>query len=271
MPKFKELINLPPEPEGGAEEQLAALRDYLVKIIQELQYLLSHLEPDNINDDVFQQIYRKIPQPYGGLPLMDGAASSGGSGNWARGDHRHPSDAAKADAAALAAVADDLEDTDAALAAHVTNTGNPHEVTKAQVGLGNVADERQYSAQNPPPLPTPADIGAATAQDLTDHVGDTANPHSVTAAQVGARPDTWTPSKSDIGLGNVANERQYSAQNPPPIPDAEDVPYDNTQSALTATDVQAAIDEIAQGGGGGGIDYLTVVNGQICVVYEVTP
>lgn len=25
------------------------------------------------------------------------------------------------------------------------------------------------------------------------------------------------------------------------------------------------------GGGGGGIDYLTVVNGQICVVYEVTP
>ena len=34
--------------------------------------------------------------------------------------------------------------------------------------------------------------------------------------------------------------------------DADDVCYDNTTSGLTATDVQAAIDEVAQGGGGGG-------------------
>lgn len=33
---------------------------------------------------------------------------------------------------------------------------------------------------------------------------------------------------------------------------AEDIPYDNTDSGLTATDVQSAIDEIAQSGGGGG-------------------
>ena len=33
--------------------------------------------------------------------------------------------------------------------------------------------------------------------------------------------------------------------------DAEDVDYDNTTSGLTATDVQAAIDELAQGGGAG--------------------
>jgi hypothetical protein len=32
----------------------------------------------------------------------------------------------------------------------------------------------------------PGDIGAATAADLTAHTGDTSNPHSVTAAQVGA-------------------------------------------------------------------------------------
>jgi hypothetical protein len=32
--------------------------------------------------------------------------------------------------------------------------------------------------------------------------------------------------------------------------DAEDITYDNTDSGLTATDVQAAIDELAQGGGG---------------------
>ena len=39
-----------------------------------------------------------------------------------------------------------------------------------------------------------------------------------TASEVGARPDTWTPSKSDVGLGNVDNVQQYSASNPPPYP-----------------------------------------------------
>jgi len=38
-----------------------------------------------------------------------------------------------------------------------------------------------------------------------------------------------------------------------PSPAAENVSYDNTASGLTATDVQAAIDEIVAGGGGGGI------------------
>ena len=38
------------------------------------------------------------------------------------------------------------------------------------------------------------------------------------ASDVGARPDSWTPSKEDVRLGNVANERQYSAENPPPYP-----------------------------------------------------
>lgn len=39
-----------------------------------------------------------------------------------------------------------------------------------------------------------------------------------TAAEVGARPSTWTPTKSDVGLGNVDNVKQYSASNPPPYP-----------------------------------------------------
>lgn len=40
----------------------------------------------------------------------------------------------------------------------------------------------------------------------------------LTAADVGARPSTWTPSKGDVGLDNVDNVRQYSANNPPPYP-----------------------------------------------------
>lgn len=401
MPKIKELIQPPPEPEGNGEQQIAALRDYLVKITQELYYLLTHLEADNINDSTFQRISEMIPKPYVGQPLMDGTASSGGSGNWSRGDHRHPADTSKADVTAL-------EEEAALLAAHVGDHTNPHEVTAAQVGLGNVANERQYSADNPPPtpsaadvgaipatekgsaggvaeldssghvpssqlpsyvddvleyptladfpvtgesgkiyvaqdtnktyrwsgsayreiseslalgetsstayrgdrgkaaydhsqvtsgnphnvsasdvglgnvanerqysannpppLPTPADIGAATAQDLSDHVGDTNNPHGVTAAQVGARPDTWMPTAADVGARAdtwmptaadvgarpdtwTPSAADVGARPDTWVPDAEDVLYDNTGSGLTANDVQAAIDELAQGGGGGG-------------------
>lgn len=61
----------------------------------------------------------------------------------------------------------------------------------ADVGLGNVANERQYSAQNPPPYPVTSVAGKTGAVALLP---------------------------SDVGLGNVANERQYSAQNPPPYP-----------------------------------------------------
>ena len=60
-----------------------------------------------------------------------------------------------------------------------------------------------------------------------------------------------------------------SSQLPPIASTAADVTYDNTQSGLTADDVQEAIDELAAGAGG--VDYLTEVNGQICVIYEVTP
>lgn len=36
-------------------------------------------------------------------------------------------------------------------------------------------------------------------QNLQAHTGNKNNPHSVTAAQVGARPDTWMPTASDVG------------------------------------------------------------------------
>ena len=66
----------------------------------------------------------------------------------------------------------------------------------ADVGLGNVANERQYSSQNPPPYPVTSVAGKTGA---------------VKTGAVGLLP-------SDVGLGNVANERQYSAENPPPYP-----------------------------------------------------
>lgn len=78
-------------------------------------------------------------------------------------------------------------------------------LTSEDVGLGNLDNERQYSASNPPPYPVESVNGKTGAVNLT-------------ADDVGARPADWTPSKSNIGLGLVENERQYSAANPPPYP-----------------------------------------------------
>lgn len=50
---------------------------------------------------------------------------------------------------------------------------------------------------------------------------------------------------------------------------ADDVSYDNTASGLTATDMQAAIDEIAASGGGGGGDCTCV--GELLVADGVSP
>lgn len=63
------------------------------------------------------------------------------------------------------------------ISAHVNNRSNPHNVTKAQVGLGNVLDVEQ-----------------ASKVDLNNHARNTNNPHNVTKAQ--------------IGLSNVDNVKQ---------------------------------------------------------------
>lgn len=52
------------------------------------------------------------------------------------------------------------------LTAHTTNTSNPHEVTKDQVGLGSVANVLQYSADNPPPYPVTSVNGKTGAVTL---------------------------------------------------------------------------------------------------------
>ena len=99
MPKIREINKMPPEEEGNEEQQIAALRDYLVKITQELYFLLTYLDKEAAEKVV----------------------------------------------------------------AHMADMTNPHQVTKAQLGLGNVENERQYSAAHPP---APADIGAVATNDV---------------------------------------------------------------------------------------------------------
>nr|UWD61888.1 MAG: Nucleoporin FG repeated region protein [Bacteriophage sp.] len=75
------------------------------------------------------------------------------------------------------------------LNAHIGNTSNPHKVTKAQIGLGNV--------QNLAPADMPVSTAQATAiadakaagtkaqTDLNAHANRRDNPHNVTRAQLG--------------------------------------------------------------------------------------
>ena len=65
------------------------------------------------------------------------------------------------------------------LTGHINNRNNPHNVTKQQVGLGNVANVEQ-----------------ASKVDFQNHLNNRNNPHSVT--------------KHQVGLGNVDNIRQAS-------------------------------------------------------------
>lgn len=101
---------------------------------------------------------------------------------------------------------------DSELQSHVNDTGNPHSVTKGQVGLGNVDNTSDlnkpistatqtalngkaalvhtHAIADVTNLQTTLDAKATTAA-LTAHTSDTANPHNTTKAQV--------------GLGNVDN------------------------------------------------------------------
>lgn len=78
---------------------------------------------------------------------------------------------------------------------HVSNKNNPHEVTKAQVGLGNVdnfqtasqteAIEGTLSNRFMTPLRTKQAIDSIAGNLIRAHVSDLNNPHQTTKAQVG--------------------------------------------------------------------------------------
>ena len=99
------------------------------------------------------------------------------------------------------------------LTGHIKNQNNPHNVTKAQVGLGNVTNVEQASKQefqhhldnhNNPHSVTKAQVGLenvtnveqASKQEFDTHTTNHNNPHSVT--------------KQQVGLGNVDNIKQAS-------------------------------------------------------------
>ena len=90
-------------------------------------------------------------------------------------------------------VQNELEQLTIDVDAHIGDTSNPHQVTKAQVGLDNVANVLQYSANNPPPYPVTSVNGKTGSVNLN-------------ASNVGARPDTWVPTLGNLGITATASE-----------------------------------------------------------------
>lgn len=93
------------------------------------------------------------------------------------------------------AITGKINEGGSALSAHVSNQSNPHNVTKAQVGLGNVDNtsdaNKPVSTAQASAIADAKKAGTDAQSNLTAHTSNTSNPHSVTKAQV--------------GLGNVDN------------------------------------------------------------------
>ena len=117
---------------------------------------------------------------------------------------------------------------DVALEQHIANHSNPHSVTKAQVGLSNVDNVKQYSASNPPPYPV-SSVNSKTGIVV------------LTASDVGALPNTTTiPSKTS----ELTNDSGFLTSSDVNFPVTK-VNNKTGNVTLTASDVGALPDTTA--------------------------
>lgn len=127
-----------------------------------------------------------------------------------------------------AGVAAAIAPTAASLSGHIANTSNPHNTTKAQVLLGNVANYPPSTAQQATdgsddasymtPLKVAQAIAAQPSGGLAAHIADHTNPHQTTATQVnlGNVDNFSTATGADAINNSIANkfmtpQRTYAA------------------------------------------------------------
>lgn len=86
-------------------------------------------------------------------------------------------------------------------AASLTGSIEMGQVTGLESALDGKADNGALDAVEEA-LADKADGSALLTVDqrLTGHIGNKANPHQVTAQQAGARPDTWLPTLTELGI-----------------------------------------------------------------------
>ena len=117
--------------------------------------------------------------------------------------------------------------TQATVTSHINNKNNPHAVTKAQVGLGNVDNTSDLAKPISNATQSALDL-KANDSDLESHTSNKSNPHAVTKAQV--------------GLGNVDNTSDANK----PVSTATQAALDlkaNQSTTYTKTEVDNLLDD----------------------------
>lgn len=123
-----------------------------------------------------------VPTAYTSTPEMDGAGAAGTSESWAKGDHVHPSDTSKSDLSNLAAQFDDT--TTYAIGDRCTYNGKLYRFTAAHTG-------------------------AWVAGDATEVTVDGEIPQELTAAQMQAIKDAFTPNGgAPLRMFNYSTDEQ---------------------------------------------------------------
>lgn len=175
-------------------------------------------------------------KPSGGIPATDIAA----------GVIPSPSSATPQNLGTAAAGSS----TDYSRADHVHNKPT---YTKSDVGLGNVDNVQQYSASNPPPYPVTSVNGSTGAVTVSVPSAATATPAALGTAAVGtsskyAKEDHVHAMPTAANVGAIADPGGGS-----------------TGQVLKKT--ASGTEWANESGGGGGVDYLTVVDGEVCIIY----
>lgn len=204
MNKLRVLMEQPPPARGDAEQQLAELRTYISRMVQELQFLFEHLDARatdydpydsgllarNTQDaiDELTQGVQNVPTPYPNNPAMDGTAYPGASNSYARGDHVHPTDTN------LVPISRKVNGK--ALSADIS-------LSASDVG-----------ARASSWTPSAADVGAipATEKGAASGVASLGSDGKVPSGQLPAIPTQATVTPLMAGLGYVGDSAKYAKE-----------------------------------------------------------
>lgn len=115
-------------------------------------------------------------------------------------------------------IGDAIDKVAADLASHEANQNNPHNVTKAQVGLGNVqnyliatqaeAEGATINTAYMTPLRTMQLVTLKAVTPLNAHIADKNNPHATTKAQVGlGNVDNFSTATAAEAAAGILNDR----------------------------------------------------------------
>ena len=125
---------------------------------------------------------------------------------------------------------------------HIANINNPHQVTKMQIGLGNVDNTSDINK----PISTATQTALDNKVDKETGKGLSTNDYTTTEKTKLAGIAEGAEVNIQSDWNQTDNSKDDYIKNKPTIPTtATQISYDNSVSHLEATNTQAAIDELA--------------------------